>query len=861
MPAALPRAGGLPGLPDHALLAVLEQVADVVAVHEATGEPRYMSPGVSRLMRRPYDEIVSAEPLRYVHVDDLPALVSTFMSWVSRPGVGDLVEYRVALPNGGWCHVESIGNNQLHHPDIRGIVVSTRDVTERKIVEQTLQHQALHDHLTGLANRSLFFERADGALARARRRGGKVAILFIDVDAFKTINDTLGHSGGDDVLVELGERLLRVVGPTDTVARLGGDEFVVLCEDVAGDREVDELAHRLRQAIAEPMEVAGHLLRPSASVGAAWSSGDHGAETLLAQADASMYRAKHGIVEHRRSDDHAREAAIIGAGLAVADAAEGAAIITDMQLRILHWSDGAADLYGRPPAEAIGRPLGELVHWVVTTEEQARARRILFEHGRWVGRTRHLADRGGGELRTIDIDSTATLLRGSDGSPIGIVSVHRPAAPDSVLGELEARLTQALDRGEVTVHYQPIVDAVTGSLHKVEALARWEHPTFGLLPPGDFIDGAERSGLISRLGLAVIAEATVQVVEWREIAPQLELAINVSPRQLADDQLVGAVQAALESSGLPASALWVEVTETAVMEDLVTASNTISALRELGVRVAIDDFGVGSSTLERLHHHRVDAIKIDRLFVHDMGAGGDAAIVRSVIALGHDLGAKVIAEGVETEDQREALASWGCDELQGFLFGSPVSAEPTPAWVAPLPPPQAPVVDHLELRRLAALEACGVLDTPPEEVYDRAVAIAREVFAAPIALVGMVAADRQWFKAADGLDVTETPRSGAFCDVPVRTRSTLVVADATLDERFADNPIVVGHPGVRAYAGAPIVLRDGCALGTICVLDTEPRRFSHHQLASLERLAHGLSRMLDLQRDARRLQTPTGSAT
>jgi diguanylate cyclase (GGDEF)-like protein/PAS domain S-box-containing protein len=378
-----------------------------------------------------------------------------------------------------------------------------------------------------------------------------------------------------------------------------------------------------------------------------------------------------------------RRAEIVRIGTELTRSIGQAAIITDVDFKIVAWNDEAALLYGWSRDEVIGRAVSEVLPWVGAEGAEASARCHLQATGRWEGPAAQVRHDG----TVVTVDAVAEVIHDHEGNPIGAVSVNVPSTQSVVSHEDDTLMLEELEtaivRGELRIAYQPIVGR-DGQVNKVEALVRWQHPTRGLLQPDDFIPAAERAPVIARLSAEVLLRSCEQVASWRaQGMPQLELAVNVSGRELSDPQLIDRVLAALDDSGLPASALWLEITETAMAKDTELVGDALARLCGLGIRIALDDFGTGFATLAQLHQFPAHALKIDQLFVNglaDPDTGG-AAIVRSVLALGSELGLEVIAEGVETDAQRSALASMGCQLFQGYFLARPAFAEPLPPWL------------------------------------------------------------------------------------------------------------------------------------------------------------------------------------
>ncbi|MFW3172473.1 putative bifunctional diguanylate cyclase/phosphodiesterase [Geodermatophilus sp. CPCC 206100] len=443
-------------------------------------------------------------------------------------------------------------------PDVGGVVIHLTDITDRKQAEAALAHQASHDALTGLANRALFADRVDQALARRARGGPSAAVVFIDLDGFKSVNDTLGHSAGDALLIEVAGRLRSAVRAGDTVARLGGDEFAVLVvQSGDGTGEVEATAARVLDVLARPLWLAGQRVDISGSVGIAVAHDDASGASLVRDADIAMYAAK----------------------------------------------------------------------------VSGRGRSVVF----------------------------APSMRAA--------AVERR--------RLEQELAVALDDHQLRLVYQPVVDLADERVVGFEALLRWDSPTLGAVPPNEFVPVAEELGLIEDIGAWVLREACRTAAAWRRehaAAADTTMAVNVSAVQLASPDLTDHVRAALATSGLPAEALVLEVTETALVGDPERAAESLAALRELGVRLALDDFGTGYSSLGYLQQFTVDVLKVDRSFVATITDEGVPAIVRGLIDLGRALDLEVVAEGVETAAQRDQLSAGRCDRAQGFLFAQPLEA-------------------------------------------------------------------------------------------------------------------------------------------------------------------------------------------
>ena len=462
-------------------------------------------------------------------------------------------------------------------------MASQRDVTERKALEEQFRYQIFHDSLTGLPNRVLFVERLEHALSLANRNPRLNAVLFVDLDDFKVVNDSLGHEAGDDLLVQVAERLRASLRSEDTVARFGGDEFGILLEGVLGASYVTDVAERIIERLHEPFFAGGRELTITCSIGIVLAaSSREPARELLRKADIAMYEAK------REGKTHFARELLRKADIAMSGA-----------------------------------------------KGSGKARYQMFDPG-----------------------MNARILKR--------------------LG-LKSALRRALDREEFVVHYQPKVSLETGKILGLEALVRWEHPEYGLVPPSEFISVAEDTGLIVDIGRWVLKETCVQVRLWQDRFPSpspLQANVNLSARQFHQPDLAGDIAEVLEETNLDPQNLELEITETVVMEDARAALVILGALKSLGVGLAIDDFGTGYSSLAYLKRFSVDTLKIDRLFVAGLGESAeDEVIVAAMIGLARDLNLTAIPEGVETFEQLQRLRELRCDVAQGFYFSKPLPTE------------------------------------------------------------------------------------------------------------------------------------------------------------------------------------------
>ncbi len=439
-------------------------------------------------------------------------------------------------------------------------VLAFEDITDLKEAERRLQHDAHHDHLTGLPNRALFSERLSRSFAAARRGGPAFAVLFLDVDRFKVVNDSLGHEAGDKMLISVAGRISETIRVNDTAARLGGDEFAVLLTGLPDDRFVIYIADRLQLALARPLPTGdGGEVVSSVSIGIALYSAAYSApEELLRDADTAMYRAK----------------------------------------------------------------------------EEGRGRFCVFD-----------------------------------------VAMHARAMEQL---RIETELRRAVERDELVLHYQPVVEVASRRVVALEALVRWNHPERGLTFPGSFISVAEDSGLIGDLGKWVVRDVCEQIARWRDSATVVPITVNVnlSGRQLGGESLAAWIAGVVQETGIDAGLLNFELTESALLDSRAEVTAAIEDLQRLGGGLSMDDFGTGFSSLTALRKHPFDSLKTDRSFVGTMERDPqNAEIVRALVSLAHGLGMTVVAEGVELREHFVALQQLGCDRAQGWLFAKALPVE------------------------------------------------------------------------------------------------------------------------------------------------------------------------------------------
>ena len=543
--------------------ALVENAAEGIALIDTRGEILYSGPSTQRVLG--YDDLVGLNFLGLVHAEDVEAAKRNMRVLIAAEGNELACELRLRHSSGEWRWIEGTYKNLLFNRSVRAIVINYRDVTERKLAEETLQHLAYRDTLTDLPNRFLFHDRLEHAIEQARRRVSGVAVMYVDLDRFKVVNDTLGHTAGDRLLQVVARRLRDVLRGDDTIARLGGDEFAVIVPEVSRAEDAGTVGRKLLAALREPIVVDGHELHVTASVGISlYPSDGRDVETLLKHADAALYRSK--------------------------------------------------------------------------------------DTGR----------------NTVQLFASSMNARYTERL------------------ELELSLHRALDHNELTLVYQPLCDRETRSVRCFEALVRWNRPGHGLVSPGEFIRLAEETRFILPMGDWILRTACAQLREWRRIGlSDFHLSVNLSPHQLAQPQFIHFVHDTLAQYGLEPSDLELEITEGAALQNLEWTLSVLDQLRTLGVRIAVDDFGTGQSSLVYLKRLPLTTLKIDREFLRDvLRDAGDAAIFASIVQLGHSLGLYVIAEGIETEQDRRLVEEQRCDGMQGYYFAKPMEAREVGPWLA-----------------------------------------------------------------------------------------------------------------------------------------------------------------------------------
>lgn len=542
---------------------VVEQASDSFYIHDGDGRFIDVNQHGCNSLGHTREQLLS---MSFLDIDvDLSSDELAHLQRQVANGAPIVVESRHRRRNGTTFPVE-IRMGPIKIDGEEHLLSLVRDVSERKELEEHIQHLAFHDSLTHLPNRAMFNRQLQHAILQAQRHNKRLAVLFIDLDRFKNINDTLGHDAGDRLLQEMARRLSASLHGSDIVqrpagigmvARLGGDEFVILVEEVCDTGQVSEIANRLLATMVKEYLLEGQLIHMTASIGiSVFPEDGHNEFSLMKHADIAMYRAK----------------------------ASG---------------KNAFQFYSSQ----------------------------------------------------MDVHSAKLLA-------------------------LESGLRRAIERDELALHYQPKVDVHTGRVSGVEALVRWKHPELGLVSPAHFIPLAEETGLIIPLSKWVLQEACMQSIAWRKQGlPPVRIAVNLSPRQFTDDNLAEETAKTLRETGVDPALLEFEITESMMMYNTDKTIEVLSAFRRLGICIAIDDFGIGYSSLSHLKQFPINIIKMDRSFVKDIPADqADAAIADAIIAMGKRLGIRVVAEGVETHAQLVFLRERDCDEIQGYYFSKPLAA-------------------------------------------------------------------------------------------------------------------------------------------------------------------------------------------
>jgi diguanylate cyclase (GGDEF)-like protein/PAS domain S-box-containing protein len=535
---------------------MVQRSSDLVILLDREGRMLFVSPAIERILGGSVAARTNQPVDGVVHPEDREWIKALLERLAATPGSVSGGEVRMQHADGRWRWVELVGTNLLHDPDVRGVVLNCRDVTDRRSLEDQLRHQAFHDPLTNLANRPLLVDRIEHELeARPMESAATTAVLLMDLDDFKTVNDSLGHAAGDELLAAVADRVRATLRGRDTAARIGGDEFGILIR--TGDRvEVEAIAERVLSAVSEPIDLGNHHLTVAASMGIAFAEGRQTtADELLRSADVAMYMAK----------------------------------------------------------------------------ARGKGRSVVFEP------SMH--------------DAAVRRLR------------------------LKADLEHGLEAGQFHLLYQPIVDLASGAPIGLEALLRWDHPSWAI-GPTEFVPFAEETGMIIPLGRWVLEEACRHAValDRTPAGRGLDISVNVSAVQVARPGFVDEVATILRVAGLDPSRLILELTESVLMERGGAAIASLTELRELGIRLAIDDFGTGYSSLSYLRELPIDILKIDLSFVAALDTGREApAVVRSIIRLAGTLGLRTIAEGIERPEQAGRLRALGADFGQGFHFARPLT--------------------------------------------------------------------------------------------------------------------------------------------------------------------------------------------
>jgi diguanylate cyclase (GGDEF)-like protein/PAS domain S-box-containing protein len=552
------------------LRGVVDGSADTFVTVGADGRVEFVSAAVRDMLGYDPAELLGRPFAAVVHADDSLSLRTLTADHDALGGHPEPVACRLRHRDGPWRDAEISARSVTGGDGRPAALLNVRDVTDRKALEAEIAFRAYHDGLTGLANRTRFAERLEQALERARRTRAVFAVAFLDIDDFKTVNDSLGHTAGDRLLETIAHRLTERIRPHDVAARFGGDEFAILIEEAGDPGDVDGVVQRLVDGVGQPVTLDGSVVTPRASVGlvVVTAPDDTTPSEIMRDADIAMYAAKRG---------------------------------------------------GKGRLERFRRSM-------------------------------------------------------------------RVAAQERL--HLRTALAGALERGEFTLEYQPVLELASERVVGAEALVRWRHPGFGEIPPCQFVPIAEEDGTIVALGRWVVSEACRQLRRWHDLSGHTDLvvAVNMSARNFQDPQLVSLIAEALRTHGVPSANLVIEITESILIVDTEEVGRTLHTLRDLGVRVAIDDFGNGYSSLSYLQRFPVDYLKIDRSFIAGIDhAPGSGALAHAIVRLAGTLGVVAIAEGIEQSPQAASLRRWGCQLGQGFLYARPAPPEELDALIGRVP--------------------------------------------------------------------------------------------------------------------------------------------------------------------------------
>jgi diguanylate cyclase (GGDEF)-like protein/PAS domain S-box-containing protein len=538
---------------------ILESIQEGYFEVDLNGNFTFCNNSMSRLTGHSKDELLGMNHRQFTNEETSKEVFQAFSEVYNTEEPSKGFDWQIIKKNGIEGYIEASVTLQKDSSGkpigFKGMI---RDITERKRIEQQINYMATHDTLTGLPNRLMFSQLLNHAIRSAQRHGKQLAVIFIDLDRFKAINDSLGHEAGDRLLKEMARRFKRSLRAVDVVGRLGGDEFIILTEEVDELSQIANVAHKILTTTIQPMSLQGEECRITASIGISIYPGDGTDEqTLIKNADIAMYSAKEE---------------------------------------------------------------GKNNYQFYSKDIQTQSNKRFF---------------------------------------------------------IETNLRRALERNELSLEYQAKLDFKTGLITGVEALLRWDNPALGSITPTQFIPVAEETGLIVPIGRWVMKTACAQNVAWqRQGLPPVCMAVNLSLRQLMDDNLLKDIKAALDESGMAPNLLELEITESMVMHDPPRLIELLTDIKKLGVRLAIDDFGTGYSSLAQIKNFPVDTLKVDRSFIRNLTQDSDnQAITQAIITMGKNLSLTVVAEGVETQEQKDFLRDLICDEMQGFHFSKPIAPD------------------------------------------------------------------------------------------------------------------------------------------------------------------------------------------